>query len=378
MKSLKGFMKINRGIYFRKVIPSIDNSNGNIIVVPPSIPIVKPNLYTAADFGENAINNHTMAVDHQWHSETCQTIFNYITRNYRDRCTCFQTYNTPILNGGLIGPGRLLEEAKDVKADLIFTPYVNAAVWMNSDYSDFVLPFGSHYDNDATDGIIGNGDRHDITSSPKIFLPHSIAIAARRDTPATFRDEITSFGYGLEFIEDCSPEGLNTDFPYKDIHAAFAELLSNDGITLNSTKHPEFASKLTVGEEIVIKYTSDPLTWETTTITEIISNNSIRVSPSITPISNSNIYGWHYVTLGNYIYGQAQSWAVPIVAAKFKVIKLETGASWEIVREAARQTARRNPTGIPEYDNTDWDIYRGFGCVDMQKAINLINSKNII
>ena len=367
-------MKINRGIYFRKVIPSIDNNNGNNIVVPPSIPVVKPSLYTAADFGENVINNHSMAVDHQWHSEYCQNIFNYITRNYRDRCTCYQSYNTELLGNSLIGSSTLLEEAKDVKADLIFTPYVNAAYWMNADYSDFVLPVGSHYDNDATDGIIGNGDRHDITSGPNVFLVNSIAVAARRDSPSEWNKDITSYGYGLEFIEDCSPEGQDDQFPNKDISAAFAELLSIDGTTLTSSVHPNFGLRMTVGEEIIIKYNSDPSTWETTTVTEILGNDSIKVSPAITPISTASVYGWHNVTLGGYLYGQAQSWAVPIVAGKLKVIKLETGVDWDTVRNAARVTARRNPTGIPEIDNSNWDIYRGFGCIQVQDAINYINA----
>lgn len=41
---------------------------------------------------------------------------------------------------------------------------------------------------------------------------------------------------------------------------------------------------------------------------------------------------------------------------------------------AARATAKRNTTGIAEIDNANWDIYRGFGCIDVQAAIDLINS----
>lgn len=29
---------------------------------------------------------------------------------------------------------------------------------------------------------------------------------------------------------------------------------------------------------------------------------------------------------------------------------------------------------IPEIDNSNWDIYRGFGCIDVQAAINYINN----
>jgi hypothetical protein len=52
--------------------------------------------------------------------------------------------------------------------------------------------------------------------------------------------------------------------------------------------------------------------------------------------------------------------------------KLVLSLHGDKVREAARATARRNPTGIPEIDNTNWDIYRGFGKIDVNAAINYI------
>ena len=39
-----------------------------------------------------------------------------------------------------------------------------------------------------------------------------------------------------------------------------------------------------VGEVITIRYTGDPNTWETTTVSEIVSGNHIRVSQAVTPI----------------------------------------------------------------------------------------------
>ena len=32
-----------------------------------------------------------------------------------------------------------------------------------------------------------------------------------------------------------------------------------------------------------------------------------------------------------------------------------------------------NPPSIPEIDNSNWDMYRGFGCIDVQDAIQFIN-----
>lgn len=375
---LHKLMIVNRGKYFRKVIPSIEN-NGGTVILPPQIPPSNPLTYTASDFGTNVINNHINNSNHIWHSETCQTIFNYITRNYRNKCICYQSYNTPLIGNGLIGSSQLLAEAKDVKADMIFTPYVNASIWMNGQYNDFVLPVGSHYDNDVTDGIIGNGDKHDITSSPNIILSEVVAVSARRDTPDKFK-ESTSYGYGMEFFVDCSPEGLDEDFPDDNMPSALAEVVSVDGVNITSSVHPNFTSYIQEGVELTVRHTSDPATWEKTTVMEIINGGHIVVSPAITPISSPSIYVWRDVTLGTYLYGQAQSWAVPIVAGQLKVIQLEvekqTGIkpSWDTVRQAARATAKRNPTGIPEIDNSNWDEYRGFGQIRISKAIQYINN----
>lgn len=58
-----------------------------------------------------------------------------------------------------------------------------------------------------------------------------------------------------------------------------------------------------------------------------------------------------------------QSPATAIVAGKLKKIKDETGASWDIVRLAARQTASNAGS---------YNIYRGFGVIDVNAAIAAI------
>lgn len=362
-RSLKGLMRINRGRFFN--LPHINQpSNPNNPYNPynPS--------YTLADFGENAINNHN-SLD-VYHSNKAQVIFNYVTKNFRDRCTSYESYKTSPYNGFVNDE---LAACKFLKADIVYTPYVDAAKWTNTDNENFILTVGSHYDNDGqSDSQIGDdNNRHDITADANIFLSDSIAVSARRDTPELFKNS-TSEGFGMEFFEDCSPEALNPLYPDKDISSAFAEVLTTDGINITSNVHLNFSQYLSVGEVITIRYTSAPNTWETTTVSEIVSGNHIIVSQAVTPITVSNIYGWHDVTLGSFVGGQAQSWAVPLVAGKLKVIKMTTMADWDTVRAAARATAKRNPTGIPEIDNTNWDIYRGFGCIDVQAAINYINN----
>ena len=369
-RSLKRLMRINRGRFFS--LPHINPPNN------PDSPQSNPDNpdnptssgYTLSDFGENAINNHDPY--DAAHSYKNQVIFNYVTKNFRDRCTSYESYKTSPYNGFV---NNELAACKFLKADIVYTPYVDAAKWTNTDNENFILTVGSHYDNDGH-GVHTVGDdnnRHDITADANTFLSDSIAVSARRDTPELFKNS-TSEGFGMEFFEDCSPEVLDQLYPDKDIPTAFAELLSEDGINITSNVHLNFSQYLSVGEVITIRYTSAPNTWETTTVSEIVSGNHIRVSQAITPITVHDIYGWHDVTLGSFVGGQAQSWAVPLVAGKLKVIKMTTMSDWDTVRAAARATAKRNPTGIPEIDNTNWDMYRGFGCIDVQAAIAYINN----
>lgn len=365
--SLRKFMTINRGMFFKSSFLNIPIIVYPIVVLPMN-PIISS--YNVSDFGENVINSHYDI--HISHSERTQLIFNYITKNFRDRCTSIQSYNSAILNNTAVyNP---LESCKLVKADLVYMPYVDAAKSLDTNNDNLILTVGSHYDNDGQGvHIVGeDNNRHDITADANTFLIDSIAVSCRRDTPEEFKNS-TSEGFGMEFFEDGSPEALDPFYPDRDVDTAFAELVSSDGVNLTSNVHLQFTTYLFVGEVITIRLPGNTVT---TTITEIVNGNHIRVSPSIAPITVSNIYGWHLVTFGTYVGGQAESWATPIVAGKLKVIKMSTGANWDTVRAAARATAKRNPTGIPEIDNTNWDIYRGFGCIQIQEAINYININN--
>lgn len=348
------------------IIRNTNNNNNNNNTT--GSPIVDT-TYVSSDFGENAINNHTQGVS--WHSNKNQIIFNYITRNFRDRCTSYESYLTPELNNTYVGDE--LHACKLMKADIIYTPYVNSAVTSNTNNNNFILSVGSHYDNDGqSDQQIGtDNNRHDITSGPDVFLSDSIAVSARTDTPELFKD-YTSEGYGMEFFEDCSPAYLDVEYPDKDIPSAFAALLSDDGLIFTSTQNPGFTQYLTVGDEIEIRNYSTG--FETGIIKTINGPSSITLESAISPISTTDIYGWHNVNLSSYIAANQESWAVPLVAGKLKVIKMTTGANWDTVRAAARATARRNPTGVPEIDNTNWDMWRGFGCIHVNDAISYINN----
>lgn len=359
--SLRKLLRCNRGgLYkFKK----------SIGVQAPIDPPITGGGYVLSDFGENAINNHYPS--DSVHSSKVQNIFNYVVAEFSHRCTSYESFNIPSVSGGFVGTSSTLEVAAMVDADIIMTPYVNASSYREYEYYDFVLPVSSHYDNAGSDGNPTNSNRRDITAGPDVLLVNSVAVSARRDTPSTL-EESTSFGYGMEFFEDISPEAMNPIYPEKAIPTAFAELISADGITFTSSVHLDFTKYIQVGEEISIRRPGQP--EEFYTVKTINGLASFTINEAASPITVGNIYGWHKVTLASYCGGQAQSWAVPLVAGKLKVIKMTTMKDWDTVRAAARATAKRNPTGIPEIDNSNWDMYRGFGCIDVQAAINYINN----
>lgn len=330
-----------------------------------------PSEYTLADFGENAINNHH--ITDGAHAEKVSTIFNYIVKDFSDRCTTYISYNIPSANNGMIDRTKTLLCAAEIDADIIMTPYVNASSYREYEYYDFVLPVSSHYDNAGSDGNPNNSNRHDITANAETLLINSVAVSARRDVYELF-ESYTSYGYGMEFFEDISPEAMDPIYPEKAIPTAFAELISADGITFTSNVHLDFTKYIQVGEEISIRRPGQP--EEFYTVKTINGPASFTINETASPITVGSIYGWHKVTLASYCGGQAQSWAVPLVAGKLKVIKMTTMKDWDTVRAAARATAKRNPTGVPEIDNSNWDMYRGFGCIDVQAAINYINNNS--
>lgn len=429
-------MNINRGRFFYSTFNVHTPENpipDTPIVVPTTPPITAP--YTLADFGENVINNHSPY--DVAHSERCQIIFNAITKNFRGRCTSYQTYKTDEVSDMMVYSGDVLKYSKILKSDLIFTPYVGASYWMNSNYGGFILSVASHYNNDGMGNIQVGSDnnRHDITPNATTFLTNSIAVSARRDTPELFKNS-TSEGFGMEFFEDCSPMALDPVYPDRDIEVYFAEVrTSADGYTLygnrtkdmktdpyisigeeitlvngelietrvvsqllengtivvqtpftpyvvtghielrtivngvdtkiaevgteydgkNLTAHniktTNFTTSLTVGQEVTLIYPD--LHTETKIVEKVNSYDVITLTTAATNYQIPGIYVRYNGTIGQYMWGQAESWAVPLVAGKLKVIKMTTNADWNTVRMAARTTAKRNTTGIPEIDNAN-------------------------
>lgn len=313
--------------------------------------------------GENAINNHFTGAE--WHSEKNQTIFTYVLQEYSSSITSYQTYLDPLTNYNQVNTSYLPAYATTRSANIMYEPYVNSAQENSFGSNPDILIVGSHFDNNGQISGSDGKNRHDITPSPVDFLENAIAVSARRDTPTEYTGS-TSYGYGMEFFEDLSSEALDPYYPNKDIPSAVAQVTTPDGYILTSQKNPGFSTYLSVGDTV----TCYNAVHEDTVVQEILGPSSIRVSPAITPINTSNIYIFGYVKLSTFCGAQQESWAVPLVAGKLKYIKLKTGMNWKIVRQACRATATRNNVT----DGSTWDMYRGFGVINVADAIAYIDA----
>jgi hypothetical protein len=96
-RDLRGFLSLNRHLIKIHKVLVVDNpaTNTGNFQSPP----VEQKVYTLSDFGENVINSHSSS--DSWHSEFVQELFNYVTRNFRNRCTSIQTYNNPLFINGI-------------------------------------------------------------------------------------------------------------------------------------------------------------------------------------------------------------------------------------------------------------------------------------
>lgn len=326
--------------------------------------------------GENAVNTHNSG--DAWHSEKNQVIFQYVAgTGFTNNYTSYQTCYDPIAQYTLLNQSFIPTYVSLKDANMLYTPYVDAAAWREVGSNPNVISVGSHYDNTFRQVDIMPRPSSIAASAITVtdvsvltFLDNAVAVAARLNDITTMSG--TSYGYGLEFIEDMSHESLDPFYPNKDIPSALAQVTTNSGGTIMTSQHntgfTSIVGNVTIGERVTV-YNTVIDAHEDTYVQEILGPSSIRVSPPVTPIVVDGIYIWHYIDLASYCGAQQQSWATPLIAGKLKYIKLETGASWQQIREASRLTAyRANVT-----DGSKWDIYRGFGVINVQSAITYIN-----
>lgn len=259
------------------------------------------------------------------------------------------------------------------KADLFVRPYVGGASSENIGSNPNILKVGAHYGNVFA--------RRNITPDENTFLANAIAVAARVDDTTTQAG--TSYGFGLEFFEDWT--NMNDEFPDANYYAAFAQVNSSEDLKwLTSTDHPNFIINnsyrepaFVVGKKIYVHYSTDNI-FECTikSLDKTPDANKIEINETLPQVIPSGRYAYMYSTFTQQQGGhQEQSPTCSAVAAKFKKIQLLTNVSWQLIREAARMTASNSTyeeEGGKKIWTTHWDMYRGFGKVRPDLAVEYI------
>lgn len=292
------------------------------------------------------------------------------------------------LVGGSIHKSSAGEMASKYKFNIYARPYAMSAIDEDESANPDILGVVSHYGNYMYDGAIAEGkhgklsdtkpntgDVFNITDSRDKFLDNVVAVSAGDNLDGT--GKWTSYGNGVEFFEPCSHQYLDETYPEKSTYFVVAQAHTEPGGIMKSLSHRKFTNGLSVGDELHV-HREGGLT-ETVTISEILSSDSLKYTGSLTPIPAPGVYVWCYVRL-SYLYSPnpAQSPTCSVVAAKLAAIQDKTGASWSIVREAARKTASNctsyEHNGITYWDEL-WDSKKGFGCINVDNAVRYIKSK---
>jgi len=229
------------------------------------------------NLGENVIDDGNAG--DEWHSNIMVQCFNLVYPGFLTKgLSIIETLSDPITGNNDVEADFTATYLTIKNANMVIRPYTGAADSEESYSNPNVLTTASHFANAF--------QRRDITLNATTFLRNTIAVGARPNDTTSMVG--VSYGFGMEFFEDTSYNGLN----------AIAAGLGN------------------------IYYTD----------------------PQAAPI-------------------YMESPVCAIVAAKLKNIKLESGVNWSIVRKAARATASNN--GV-------WDMYRGFGSINVTAAIQWI------
>ena len=299
-----------------------------------------------------------------------------------------QAIESNTIQSGDMSSGETDEWAVKAKFNIIGRPYVGAAVNEEVSSCPDILTIVSHYGNFyytgaivanmhgqlSADTLLNIGDRKDITANATTFLKNTIAITCGERIDGT--GLWCSYGYGVEFFE--AMEGLIERYPAKNIYAARALMFSLDARTVTSTVHTDWVTRNNDQVGDVIYFHGE--TIQEAIITEIVNENTVKIDRDIT-IASPGVYMWNNVTV-NTLFGTApqQSATCSLIAAKFALIQDLTDANWQIVREAARMTASNSTmvetNGVKVY-TTHWDMKRGFGMIDVAKAVEYIEDNYI-
>ena len=242
--------------------------------------------------------------------------------------------------------------------NLISKPYSVGALTENEGSNPDILTVAAHYGNTF--------ERRDITANATTFLQNVIAVGSCGDGEPD-PDTWTSYGFGLEFSERGNNLGLNADYPTETFpHAVGYGTGSGNTFTdsvgsrnYENMLQVEIGAKVKIGltYETAVEYTLAGLSGNTFTTVETLALESGTNYVYIDALIGT---AWQTAADNQKYY---QSPVCSIIAAKFRKIQDATQASWHICRMAARATAS---------NANNWDMYRGFGVIDVDAAIQYI------
>ena len=284
----------------------------------------------------------------------------------------FESIKDPLTGNSLVSRAFEPKYMELKQANLLFRPYGDGARAEQVGSNPNILKVGSHYGNW---GQFGAQQERNITSADDVFLTNVVAVAARVDDEITTEFQ-TTYGRGVEFFEDITK--LDVEFPDKTyLRDVSYGTVDETGLIYTATQptFPDWVSKrkLQVGEKIYFDLTTaehdDPTTAQQAVVAEIINDYTVRLETPVTPGSSRVAYIYCDLTA---LGGQQQSPTCSIVGAKLKKIKLLSGANWQIVREAARMTAKKTIDGVFDNYPGHWDKFRGFGKIQPDDAVQYI------
>jgi len=314
-------------------------------------PDVTLKLDTKTLLGENVVSEHQ--VSDAGHSEATIKTFNAIYPEFTG-----EKYRSELdaLTLGLIPEIFTPTYCDKRDVNLIIKPYSNVGEEESIGSNPNILTVVSHSGNDFL--RYDNG-----LTSPDQFFENTILVGSRINDATT--QSGTSFGFGMEFFEPGNNVGLSALAPTKQFKIVLGFSATTIGNVVNFGT--DISKRFRVGDICIIG--QDDNTDEQRTITQV--NGSFQVIVD-SPYSINYITNQWYSILGdlgtlwqadftNLSYYQSPICAV--VGAKLKKIRIATGANWQLVRKVARLTAS---------NANNWDMYRGFGIIDVDAAINYI------
>lgn len=303
--------------------------------------------------------NSSYAAHSSFNKQCFETIYSQLGGEKR------QALESIKLHGGDISAEQTDELAVKFKFNILSRPYVGGATSEEISSAPDILTVASHFNNDNR--------IHNITIDENTFLKNTIAVSAgdRLDGSGSW----TSHGNGVEFFESYNRAEMDARYPvlhwFKFGNEPDFYTISTN--TLRDAGGNNLHLYVDVGMPIKIIKSDGS---EILTTVSVVGVKQFTVADNIGTITQEDpVAVYRLCTIARSMTGPQQSATCSIVAAKFAVIQDKTDANWQLVREAARMTASNSSMQVvngKKVYTPNWDMKRGFGIIDVDKAVEYI------